>query len=305
MHVSLVHNPGSGDEQPRAEELVEWLRAAGHEVAYQDMGHQVARSLAQPGDIVMIAGGDGTVADLCMRMVRRGVPLAILPLGTSNNIANAMKVKGHPQDLVAALSTMKPHRLDVGFAKTEAALGGFVEAVGLGMFANMLIDAYSGAPEPTADVSNGIKMLTRALERTQPFTCEIVMDGETVTGEYLLVEVMNIDAIGARVVFAPDADPGDGKLDIVLLEATDRALFQGYLERRKEGHFEPPPASHRRRVTEVTLRWRGAEMHLDDQPWPPNELGKSRADDEQTVTIGISDTPLEVLSPAKAAEPSP
>jgi diacylglycerol kinase (ATP) len=296
MHVSLVHNAGSGAEQPRADELVEWLRAAGHEVAYQEMGHQVARSLAQPGDIVVVAGGDGTVADLCMRMVGRGVPLGILPLGTSNNIANAMKVKGHPKDLVDALATMKPRRLDVGFAKTETALGGFVEAVGLGMFANMLIDAYSRPAEPTADVTNGIKMLTRALEKTEPFLCEVVMDGASVSGEYLLVEVMNIDAIGARVVFAPDADPGDGKLDVVLLEAGDRALFQGYLERRKEGHFEPPPASHRRRVTEVTLRWRGAAMHLDDQPWPPNEVGQSVVG-AGTVTIGLAETPLQVLAP--------
>jgi diacylglycerol kinase family enzyme len=304
MHVSLVHNPGSGEEQPPADRLVDWIRAAGHEVTYQGMGTQVARALAHPGDVVVVAGGDGTVADLALRLVGRGVPLAILPLGTSNNIANAMKVTGRPETLIHQLAALRPRPLDVGLARAAWGRAGFVEAAGLGLFPRMLAQARRpSAGAGTADVWRGVQMLERALATMTPFHCEIVLEGETIAGEFVLVEAMNIDAIGARLVLAPHADPGDGALDVVLVAAADRAAFAAYLARRHAGHLEPVPATLRRRARRVELTWRDADLHLDDQLWPAEGVegavgtpgGGSR-----TVELTVSETPLAILVPPPA-----
>src|SRR5689334_16376550 len=80
VRVTLLHNPVAGQQRPAAAELVELVRAQGHEVRYCSTGdHGVDRMVADPGELVLVAGGDGTVAEACRRLVGRHVPLAILP----------------------------------------------------------------------------------------------------------------------------------------------------------------------------------------------------------------------------------
>ena len=43
---------------------------------------------------------------------------------------------------------------------------------------------------------------------------EITLDGKDFSGEYILVEVMNIQYIGPSLHLAPSADPGDGQLEV-------------------------------------------------------------------------------------------
>jgi len=48
----------------------------------------------EPGDIVAVAGGDGPVGKVARRLIGSPTPIAILPLGTANNIANTLDVTG-------------------------------------------------------------------------------------------------------------------------------------------------------------------------------------------------------------------
>src|SRR3954463_5240521 len=63
MRVTLIHNPGAGEEgQPDAEDLRRLVRAAGHEVwcvSSKEPGWEAA--LDRPAELIAIAGGDGTV----------------------------------------------------------------------------------------------------------------------------------------------------------------------------------------------------------------------------------------------------
>jgi len=52
------------------------------------------KALKKPGDIVAVAGGDGTVGKVARRLIGSPTPIAILPLGTANNIANTLDVTG-------------------------------------------------------------------------------------------------------------------------------------------------------------------------------------------------------------------
>ena len=84
MRVTLIHNPGAGRQEYDAKALMKLLRRAGHRPRYQsskDKGWD--RALDKRADLVVVAGGDGTVAAVARRMVRRGVPVAVLPAGTA------------------------------------------------------------------------------------------------------------------------------------------------------------------------------------------------------------------------------
>jgi diacylglycerol kinase family enzyme len=65
-------------------------------------------------DVVVAAGGDGTIGTVASALVRTDMPLGVLPLGTRNHFARDI---GMPSDLpaaAAALRTALPRRIDVG-----------------------------------------------------------------------------------------------------------------------------------------------------------------------------------------------
>ncbi len=92
MRVTLIYNPGSGDdEQPAADQFLELIRAAGHVVSYRPWNSdEWHAALVDPGDLVAVAGGDGTVGAVAGRLVGRHVPIAVLPVGTANNISKTL-----------------------------------------------------------------------------------------------------------------------------------------------------------------------------------------------------------------------
>ena len=90
MRVTLIHNPGAGRQEYDERALLKLLRRAGHKPRYQsskDKGWD--RVLDKRADLVVVVGGDGTVAGVTRRMVRREVPLAILPAGMTLAEASA------------------------------------------------------------------------------------------------------------------------------------------------------------------------------------------------------------------------
>ncbi|MDB5536750.1 MAG: hypothetical protein JWQ65_1625, partial [Devosia sp.] len=82
--------------------------------ASQPMADRVARAVSSEADIVVAAGGDGTITALAAALVDSPKSLAILPLGTVNALAKDLKV---PLDLamaVKSLVTATPQSIDVG-----------------------------------------------------------------------------------------------------------------------------------------------------------------------------------------------
>jgi Diacylglycerol kinase catalytic domain len=51
-------------------------------------------ALRQPTDLVVIAGGEGTVVKAISHLYERNMPIAILPLGSANNIAGSLGIRG-------------------------------------------------------------------------------------------------------------------------------------------------------------------------------------------------------------------
>ena len=87
MQVTLIHNPGAGtndNQRPSRRELESMIREAGHGLRYQSVDVKGwASALAHHADLIAVAGGDGTVATVARRLVGRGIPIAILPIGTA------------------------------------------------------------------------------------------------------------------------------------------------------------------------------------------------------------------------------
>ena len=151
MRITLIHNPRAGKQDDgEGEDLRKLLKKAGHKVRYHSSKDgEWKRSLKKPADLVVVAGGDGTVGKVTRRMVGRGVPVALLPSGTANNIARTLGLVERPfEDLVRGWEGARRVKLDVGIAAGPWGERYFVEGVGAGLFAGACQGEGAGDKQP-------------------------------------------------------------------------------------------------------------------------------------------------------------
>src|SRR5262245_26858846 len=137
MNVTLIYNPDAGSaNQPTDDEILKLIRSVGHSAECQSsnqIGWETA--LEKPVDLVAVSGGDGIVGKVAKRMIGKQTPLAVLPMGTANNIANALGVADRPLDqLVAGWNSARRMKFDVGAASGPWGSTYFIEGLGLGIF---------------------------------------------------------------------------------------------------------------------------------------------------------------------------
>jgi diacylglycerol kinase (ATP) len=109
VRITLLHNPGAGKRAMTGKQLEKLLGEAGHDVRYQSAKEDGwKKALKKDADLVVVAGGDGTVGRVPRRMAGRGVPMALLPSGTANNIARTLGQLERPfEELVRGWQTAR------------------------------------------------------------------------------------------------------------------------------------------------------------------------------------------------------
>ena len=274
MRVTLIHNPGAGKQgRNDAGGLVALLREAGHEVRYQSSKDDSwEQTLQEPADLVAVAGGDGTVSRVARHLAGRGIPVAALPAGTANNISRSLGLVERPfEELIRSWPQARRVKLDVGIAEGPWGTRQFVEGIGAGLFARML--ATSGETikrrkmRPNEKVANALERLKRRAQRAKPLALKAWIDGDDISGEYLLLEAVNIPYVGSNLFLAPDSKPGDGHLEVVLVTEAERERLVKYLETWQENR-ERLAVLPSHRGKSLKLEWTGFEIHIDDKLWP-------------------------------------
>ena len=154
MFATLCHNPDAGAGSHSKSELLTALKQANIVVRYCDMDRaDFPKMLREPADLIIAAGGDGTVAKVARAMPDRTVPLAILALGSANNIARSFKVAGAPLELAKGWDLKRWAPFDIGLVTGSWGQRRFVEAVGLGPIPEMI--GKKSNERKTDKVSNG------------------------------------------------------------------------------------------------------------------------------------------------------
>ena len=305
MRVTLVHNPEAGSGDHVGGELLARFRDAGHEPTYVSTeAADLTRGLDSSPDLVLAAGGDGTVGAVARLMAAKtpDVPLSILPIGTANNLARALGVTGSVDDIVRGLGSGSERTLDIATVRAPWGTVRFVESAGIGIFAAMLRDAER---EETIGSSNGAgstpthrgSRMQRMLDRARPRHWRIEADGEDLSASYLLVAALNIPYVGPGLELAPAADAGDGKLDLLLVTEAEREALGDYLAGFGRGE-ERTIAIPTRSVRHARLEWSTAHGYVDDRLWPvAGGLANRTALADAMTDIEAAERSLRVLVP--------
>ena len=213
-------------------------------------------------DRVVVAGGDGSVAPVAAAAGAAGLPLAVLPVGTANDFARRL---GLPDDLGAACKlavhgqVVRP--LELGWMNGERP------------FVNV---ASAGLPAPAAEHARSWKErlgplayavgALQAGATAEPVTCLVECDGaELLAGEAWQITIAASGAFGAGAV-VDEADPGDGSLEVVAIEAGPRLGLLALAYRLRSGRVTGHPrAFHLRCETANVQVPSGTRFNVDGE----------------------------------------
>ena len=283
MDVALFHNPNAGLQEFTLEDVARLLRDEHHEVDVFSKGeHPADAAIATRPDVVVAAGGDGTIAAMARALWnhRSSTPMYVLPLGTANNIALSLGLTDVVPDLVRGLASAREGTMDIGVIEAGERPAPFVEAAGSGFFgaalhhdvavrkrarqAGQRITSRPSTRE--ARVRHAAQNVAQRIRRAPTLSYEVLADGADLSGDYIAITAMNIRSIGPRMWLAPDANSADGLLDLVLVRPEARDALATLIESQDAVRA---PTIECRRVRDVELSWpeRG---HLDDDAWPRN-----------------------------------
>jgi len=301
MRITLIHNPKAGDARHGKDQLMAALAEAGHHATYQSTKEPgFKKALKQPADLVLAAGGDGTIGKVAFRLIDSGIPLSVLPLGTANNLARALGFVASPEEIIARLKGGKKQVFDVGLATGPWGDRYFFEGVGGGLLADYVraakkAEKRNGKAEKLSKEQQMARhgaLLRRMLHDYPARQWKIEIDGRDISGRYILWEAMNIRSVGPALHLAPRAETRDGRFDFVCARAADRALLMEHFDARVAGKKSKSPLPTRR-FRDLRIVWKGSTIHLDDELWRNK---KNKSSDEIKITVKPS--ALIVLHPA-------
>lgn len=290
VRALLVHSPNAGTKPQPLTSLLNRLEVEGLAIRYCEHGRDDIPSEMSGMEMVIAAGGDGTVTSVATEIPDRSIPIVILPMGGSNNIARALGIRQSVDAVIGALNDMREKTLTVGCVTGPFGRIGFLEAVGLGAL-NQSIELVDEAPNTSEEKrENGRAAFRETLRTAKPVDCAVDIDGRRFDGPWLLVEILNIGAIGPRLPFAPRADTQDKVLDILLVRESDRDAMVGWAE-----HFSGPPPARIETGCLVTLQASGLCPRIDDRP-VDMPSGKWR------IEVRLEEKPVTILVPARTEE---
>jgi diacylglycerol kinase family enzyme len=305
MRIILMHNPKAGDARHGRKQLLAMLAKAGHQVTYQSTKKSdYKKALEKPADLVLAAGGDGTVARVGRRLIDTGIPLSVLPLGTANNLARSLGFAASPDEIIARLDGGKRRFFDVGIARGPWGKRHIFEGAGAGLLADYLNSAKKQKKNRKGQaISNEHEMLRhvsalRRMLRDYPARkWKIYLDGEDTSGRYILWEAMNIRSVGPALYLAPWAATKDGEFDFLCLREDDRSALTRHLDARLAGRKRNFPL-FTQRFRKLTIVWDKSPFHFDDKLWPKK---KQEPESPRKIEITVKPSALLILQPTTCA----
>ncbi len=191
---------------------VQWL-----ETEAADKGRsRVRQAVAERVDLVVVAGGDGTVRVVADGLAQSGIPLGIVPEGTANLLAlNLGLPAGEQQALEVAVGnaqrTIDLVKLTIDGERVER----FAVMAGAGLDA-MIMDETD--PELKSKIGSAAYFLAagKALGRL-PIKAKIRRDGHhSHRRSSMLILIGNVGLIAPGVMLIPRAKPDDGMFELVV-----------------------------------------------------------------------------------------
>ncbi len=218
MRALLLINCASREGEANAQDARDQLTALGVDVIMADCKRpqelpKAIDAQCKNVDLIVLGGGDVTLNLAAGAVMRSGLPLGVLPLGTANDFARTLLI---PEDIEAACRNAVegvPHRIDLG--QCNEVYFANVASIGLAVRAQ---EYRSDAAKRWFGALGYANNVFSAFRDTKPFDAEIAFDGQGHTLRSIQIAVGNGRYFGGGLPVADDAALDDGRLDLYSLE---------------------------------------------------------------------------------------
>ncbi len=224
----IIFNPTSGwRRRRRFEAVLHRLRARGCEAtvcvttAAGDAERLAAAADRERYDLLVVAGGDGTINEAINGLAGRRLPLAILPLGTANVLAAELGQRTDPEAIARTIAEGVARPVTVGIANGRR----FILMTGAGFDAQVVATVNLGLKRWLGKTAYGLAILRQLLVYGFP-SYRVSLDGAQQPAASVLVA--NAHFYGGRFVAAPAAGLCTPTFEVGLFERSGRAAAIGY-----------------------------------------------------------------------------
>ena len=279
--IALVYNPGAGEGGIDLPALLGAVEGSGHRAeAWSTAESGWEQAFEGTHDVVVAAGGDGTVGKVFTALAGTGRVTTIVPLGTANNVARGLGLPvERPLKVIEGWATGSRRQFDVPGVVIDGVEQRFVEGTVGGVFAELLVRTERSDPHGTTSQvlwDRFGELLGTAY--AEPWLIDL--DGDAATVEVIGVHAMNIGYTGPAVPLAPQADPHDGLVDVLLIGPDDAAALERYARARRAGRpgSLPPLRTRRGRTVGLIPPSIHAALVVDDRIVGPTQIGPTTID---------------------------
>jgi YegS/Rv2252/BmrU family lipid kinase len=269
----ILANRRAGQGEVTLDAAVDTLRAHGFDCSRETPGDPEAlREAVRHGrrdyDVVVIAGGDGTLNSALPALCGDGAPLGILPMGTANDLARTLRLPLDPVAAAEVIATGREVRIDVGRVNQRRFFN--VAHVGVGARARQRLTPerkrrWRALSYPVA--------LFHAWREHRPFRARLDVDGRRRWFMAVHIAIGNGRYSGGGVPVDGDARISDARLDVYCIRAAGpMALFRAG---RAVWRGQPGPASV----------WRSSGRRLQLYTRRPRQITADGEDIAQTPAL--------------------
>lgn len=292
----MIANPTSGQAEALAGQLTDalaiwrrhgWLVDLVHTRASGDATQIAARAAAAGVDLVIAAGGDGTLNEALNGLVGSDTALAPLPIGTVNVWARELALPRDIRALAELLPSLPRYRVDVGRAGTRW----FLLMAGIGFDAAVVAGLQAHDKRRLGILAYAMRAFAIA-RQYRGVRVRMVLDGRVIRRWALMIVLGNTPLYGGVMQLTEHARVGDGVLDVCIIRGSSiidlaRAAGAALLLRRAS----IDPRMEHLRARDITIETR--------RPLPVQVDGDLLG--ETPMQFTVADRALTVLMPPARA----
>jgi YegS/Rv2252/BmrU family lipid kinase len=227
-HAVCICNPSARQAISRPQEIESRLRPLGYEVEFKRTEYRLhamelaQKAVADKADLVIAAGGDGTINEIACGLALSAVPLAVVPCGTANVLARELQLPNRISESIDLIPKLKPVRIALGKG------GGryFVMMAGIGVDAEIVYELRAAVKRTFGVAGFWLEALRHwASYRFDSFSANV--DGRNYHSTFAILGRAAWYAGGVKITSM--ADLRANLFDVCLFQGKSRLDYMRYL----------------------------------------------------------------------------